>query len=323
METRASHMIVGGFVLALLLGLVAFTMWLVRFDLDADYRDYDVFFDSSVFGLYKRSVVYYQGIPVGEVTDIELSKYDPSQVRVELELRGAVPVVEGSTASLEFQGLTGVAYIELKGGPRGAPQIVAEAGEERPVIPSETSGFQALFQGAPDLLNETVKVVGQLQKLLSDENVGKLSATIENVADLSSNLAGGTEDLATIAASLRTTLDEVSVAANRMSKLAETSEDVLDTEARALLANTAETMRSATALITRVDALVAANEDNVTQFTSASLPELTRMITDLRAASRNMSRLVGRLEKNPVDVLLGPGEPEYDLKSRKREGGDN
>jgi len=58
METRASYIMVGGFVLTFLAGLIAFAVWIAKVDLDAEYTDYDIYFHGTVSGLYKRSVVY-------------------------------------------------------------------------------------------------------------------------------------------------------------------------------------------------------------------------------------------------------------------------
>ena len=184
METRASHILVGGFVLAFLAGIVGFAIWIAKVDLDAEYKDYDIYFDDTVSGLVKRGTVFYLGIPGGEVRDITLAPHDPRKVRVWVRLRAEVPVNEGAVARLEFQGFTGVAYIELDGGPPTAPLLAPHPGQERPVIPAETSGLQAIFQSAPDLLDATGLVVAQVQKLLNDENIAEVSSILKNANSL-------------------------------------------------------------------------------------------------------------------------------------------
>ncbi len=62
--------------------------------------------------------------------------------------------------------------------------------------------------------------------------------------------------------------------------------------------------------------MVATNEGAVTQFVNASLPEVSRMILDLRVTARNLSRLVSRIEQNPAEVIFGSKEAEFDLKKR-------
>jgi len=316
METRASHILVGSFVLTFLAGLVAFAIWIAKVDLDAEYIDYDIYFDGSVSGLYKRSIVYYSGIPVGDVRDITLAPHDAQKVRVWIRLRAEVPVTEGAEAKLEFQGLTGVAYIELKGGPPGGAAIVAEEGQDRAVIRAGTSAFQAVYEGAPDLINQAIKAVVQIQKLLDDDNIKSLSNTLKNADHLSGNLARGTDDIELVVAEARAVLVKATEAADNISKLAESGNKLLEKDGELIVHEAVATMQAATDMIKRIDGLVAANEEGITQFVGGSLPEVSRMIVDLRSTAQSLSRLMKRLEQDPAEIIFGTKEAKYDLKTR-------
>ncbi len=316
METRASYMLVGGFVLTFLAGLVAFAIWIAKVDLDAEYIDYDIYFEGTVSGLLKRSIVYYAGIPVGDVRDITLAKQDASKVKVWVRVRAEVPVTEESVAKLEFQGLTGVAYIELSGGAPDAPKLIAKADEERPVIQSEASPLLAIFESAPNLVNEAVLAVGQIQKLLSDDNISNVSGLLKNSERLTGNLADGTEDLAVMMADVKEILTQTKTAAAKINQLVDSGNALLEEEAKLLVQETSKTMQTATALLERIDSMVSANEGAVTQFVNTSLPEVSRMILDLRVTARNLSRLMSRIEQNPSEAIFGTKEAEYDLNKR-------
>lgn len=316
METRASYALVGGFVLTFLVGLVAFAIWIAKVDLDAEYRNYDVYFEGTVSGLLKRSIVYYSGIPVGDVRDITLAPNDPSKVRVWIRLRAEVPVSDASIAQLEFQGLTGVAYIELSGGSPDAPPLLPHPGQERPIIKSAPSPILEIFQSAPNLVNEAILAVGQLQKLLSDENVASVSGLLRNSDRLTRNLADGTEQLPAIVADVREILTQTKAATEKINTLVENGNTLLEGDAKILVAEAITTMQTATTLLARVDNMVGANETAVTQFVNTSLPEVSRMILDLRVTARNLSRLMSRIEQNPAEIIFGTKEAEYDLKKR-------
>ncbi|MFC4348860.1 MlaD family protein [Kordiimonas lipolytica] len=317
METRASHILVGSFVLAFLAGLIAFAIWIAKVDLDAEYQEYDIFFDGSVSGLYKRSIVYYLGIPVGDVRDITLAPHDSEKVRVLVRLRSEVPVNEETYARLEFQGLTGVAYIEIKGSPQGSAPLKAKAGQERPVIRSEASPIQEVFETAPNLINEAILTVGQVKKMLAEENLERVSNILENTERATRNIADGTEDLDALMVEVREVMARVNETAAKLGTLADSGNKLLAEDGERLVAEAIETMNAAQAMLERVDALVAANEDSVTQFVQGSLPEVTRMIMDLRSTARSLSRLVRKIEQNPAETLLGPKESTYDLDARK------
>lgn len=312
-------MLVGGFVLSFLAGLIAFAIWIAKVDLDAEYKDYDIYFDGTVSGLYKRSIVYYLGIPVGDVRDITLAPQDPSKVRVWIRLRAEVPVSEASVARLEFQGLTGVAYIELSGGSPNSPPLESHLGAERPIIAAEPSPLLEIFDSAPNLVNEAIKMLGQIQKILSNENVANISKTLSNTERLTGNLANGTDNLEVMIADVQVILAEAKNAAMKINTLIDNGNTLIEEDARKLIAEASGTMQAATAMLNRVDGLVAANEGTVTQFIGSSLPEVSRMILDLRLTARSLSRLVSRIEQNPSEALFGAKEAPYNLKTRQTE----
>jgi phospholipid/cholesterol/gamma-HCH transport system substrate-binding protein len=319
METRASHILVGAFVLAFLSGLIAFAIWIAKVDLDAEYRDYDIYFDGTVSGLYKRSIVYYLGIPVGDVRDIRVAEQDSSQVHVLVRLRDEVPVTESTTARLEFQGLTGVAYIELKGGTSGGKPLVPPPGRERAAIPSEASPLLEFYESAPNLINEAILAIQQIQKLLSDQNLNKVGTILDNADKVSANLAAGTEDLDALVADMRGVMTQIGEATTKLNTLADSGNKFLNEDAALLVSEAVKAVNAAENTLNRIDGLVAANEGNITQFVGTSLPEVSRMIVDLRRTARSLSRLVSRIERNPGEALFGPAESKYDLKTRKEE----
>ena len=72
MEIRASYVLVGVVVLAILVGIAAFSVWLVKADGDRQVALYEIAFAGSVSGLQKDGQVRYRGIPVGRVANIRI-----------------------------------------------------------------------------------------------------------------------------------------------------------------------------------------------------------------------------------------------------------
>ena len=125
METRANHIWVGTVTLLLMAGLAALLIWIARLS-QHEQNDYDIFFKQSVDGVAKGSEVSYSGVPVGQVKEITLWEKDPSFVRVRIKVDRKVPILQGTTASLQGS-FTGVSTIQLSGAIKGAPPI-AEPG---------------------------------------------------------------------------------------------------------------------------------------------------------------------------------------------------
>ena len=111
METKASHLLIGGFVLIVVAGVFAFVTWLAKLEIDREFSRYLIVFEGSVTGLSRSSDVLYNGIPVGSVAAIEIDPADPSRVRVTVEVAGATPIRADSIATLELKGITGVSQV--------------------------------------------------------------------------------------------------------------------------------------------------------------------------------------------------------------------
>ena len=130
MEIRASYVVVGAVVLALLAGLAAFSLWLVDAGVDRDLARYDIAFAGSVSGLQEGGQVLYRGIPVGRVAEIRIDPDNVENVLVAVDIDRATPIKEDTVAALEFQGLTGVAYVQLRGGTQESARLDPNALED-------------------------------------------------------------------------------------------------------------------------------------------------------------------------------------------------
>ena len=115
METRAPFVVVGAFVLAAIGAVFGFVYWL--HNTGGRCADlHHVQFDGSVPGLLVGAAVLFNGIRVGEVTDLGLAPDSPRRVNATISVASTTPVQADTKVGLEFQGLTGVPVIALEGG---------------------------------------------------------------------------------------------------------------------------------------------------------------------------------------------------------------
>ena len=140
METRSNHVLVGAVVLILLAVLALFTVWLARVNTTSE-KEYDIFFKQAVDGLNKGSQVAFSGVPAGQVKEIGLFKPDPSLVRVRIAVNADVPVLQGTTATIQGVGFTGVSQIQLDGAVKGAQPLTQVGPQGCPVVPSSAGGL--------------------------------------------------------------------------------------------------------------------------------------------------------------------------------------
>ena len=135
METRAPFVVVGAFVLAAIAAVFGFVYWLQNTGGLGPRTTYHVQFEGSVPGLLVGAAVLFNGIRVGEVTDLGLAPGNPRGVNATISVASTTPVRADTKVGLEFQGLTGVPVIALEGG-----MLVAKAARCRRSSPSPARG---------------------------------------------------------------------------------------------------------------------------------------------------------------------------------------
>ena len=188
METRAPFVIVGAFVLAAIMAIFGFVYWLQNTGGLGPRASYRVQFEGSVPGLLVGAPVLFNGIRVGEVTELGLASGNPRAVNATISVVSTTPVRVDTKVGLEFQGLTGVPVIALEGG----TQLVQSG--KVPTLVAEPGAGQGMTQAARDALRKVDTVLS--------ENSGALKDTIANFKVFSEGLARNTGKLDGIVAGL-------------------------------------------------------------------------------------------------------------------------
>lgn len=188
METRAPHVLIGVFVVAAILAVFGFVYWLNNTGGIGPRTNYRVQFQGPVPGLLVGAGVLFNGIRVGEVTQLGLAPDNPRFVNATISVSSVTPVRADTKVGLDFQGLTGVPVVTLEGG-----TIVAKSGEPLTLI-AEAGAGQSMTQAARDALRRVDSVL--------EDNSGPLKDTIANFKTFSDGLARNTGRLDGILAGL-------------------------------------------------------------------------------------------------------------------------
>lgn len=225
METRANYALIGLFTLAVLTAAFGFVFWFSGKDAGAKLATYRIVFNGSVSGLSRGAQVLYNGLRVGEVTSIQLAPNDPSKVIARIEIDAATPMNVDTKARLEFQGLTGVASIQLSGGGPDSAKLV-QNGTEPPAINADRSDFQDLLESAQRLAKKADDVLGRADQILAD-NQGSISATVRNIETFSGALASNSEGVNKFLSSTGNAADKIASLSVDLQKLTETVDNVV------------------------------------------------------------------------------------------------
>jgi phospholipid/cholesterol/gamma-HCH transport system substrate-binding protein len=188
METRAPFIIVGAFVLAAIGAVFGFVYWLHNSAGTGTRTLHHVQFDGSVSGLLVGAAVLFNGIQVGEVTDLGLAIDNPRRVNVTIAVATGTPVRADTKAGLDFQGLTGVPVIALEGGKDVEPSTGVQT------LVADPGAGLSMTQAARNALSRVDSVLA--------DNAEPLKDTIANLKIFSAGLAKNTGGLDNIVAGL-------------------------------------------------------------------------------------------------------------------------
>src|SRR5258708_5355279 len=187
METRENYVLIGAFTLAVVLGVFGFVYWFQNIGGTGERAFYRVQFEGSVSGLRTGASVLFNGIKVGEVTELRLDPAKPKQVVAGISIDKGVAVRKDTEISLEFQGLTGIAALWLKGGTPAEPALVGgkTAKEESPMLIAPAGATQDVTTAARDALRKVQELIEENQKTIKStlENIDKFTATLARNSD--------------------------------------------------------------------------------------------------------------------------------------------
>jgi phospholipid/cholesterol/gamma-HCH transport system substrate-binding protein len=193
MEIRARYVLVGLFSLAVILAGFGFVYCLENFGGLTERTSYRIRFEHSVSGLLLGSAVQFNGIRVGEVTDLKLNPADPREVVVTIAVTADTPVRADTKIGLVFGGLTGVPEVALTGGTPDSP-LPQSANGEPPLLVAESAAAQDWTEAAREAFS-------RIDSLLA-ENSEALKNTLANLDTFTSALAKNADSVEGIMAGL-------------------------------------------------------------------------------------------------------------------------
>lgn len=317
METRASYILVGSFVLTLLLALFAFTVWVAKIQLEESRQPYRIFFTGSVTGLQTGSPVRYQGIPIGTVTDLRLDPENVTQVRVTIEVAKDTPIKTDSIASLEVQGVTGGAYVQISGGTTDSELLKNAENRGIPVIPSRPSTLATVVDAAPQILARVLELTDRLSAgLMSPENVQAMTETLTNARQVSGDVAAATKGLDGTVRELGGLMAELN---RTVATIGPHLDRTVVQAGKSMATVTADVHELTTSLkqaSVQLNAMVGENRQPVRDFATTGLYEITLLVTQLRDLSAQISRVVTRIDNDPSNFLFGGTRNGVEIRGR-------
>ena len=332
MENKSHALAAGAFVIlvtALLIGLAA---WLMR---DTRIRDKLEFSTrESVTGLAEQAPVRYRGIAVGKVDSIEFDPKVRGNVLVQLAIDQGTPITKSTYAVLGYQGVTGLAYVQLDDGGQSQDLIDLTA-SITPRIELKPSLLSKLSDQGANILIQVEETAKRLNLLLAPDNQKALIGSVQAVGQSAVNFSVqvskmqsvldaqfGPErtDIPALVRDTRQTMQALQSTSSEFSKTA-----VETTKAAAALSNVAQRVAEKGGTLDRVnDGITSATSSvqavgqSAQSLTANTLPRTARMMDDAARAARSTERVVNSLGDNPQSLIFGnavvppgPGESGF------------
>lgn len=310
METRANYVWVGAVSLLLLGLLVAFIFWLAQLG-NANRKEYDIFFEQSVGGVSNGSEVTFQGVPAGQVTQIELWRQNPEFVRVRISLDDGIPILQGTTASISAS-FTGVSTVSLGGAVKGAPEITEPGPEGVPVIPAEPGGLGEILASAPLLLERVATLTDRLTRLLSDENQASIGGILKNTDRISGQLADMAPEVRTTLVELQGTLAQSTKTLDAFEGTLRSTDNLLNNEGQSLARELRTTLQSAQRAAATLEATMEDVRPGARELATTTLPLANATLQDLRRTSEALRQVTETIQTDGAGALVGGQRlPDY------------
>jgi len=303
METRANHVLIGAFTIGVFILAILFALWAAKYTTEKSFEEYDVVFQEAVTGLTVGSPVLYSGISVGAVRNLSLVRDDPRKVVARIRLSADTPVKTDTRAKLTLTGLTGTAVIQLTGGSPGSPALQAPKGKRVATIPSEPSALQNIAATASE-------IVDRVNKLLSNDNVARVTRTLEQLDQVTGAIAGEREEIAGLIRSARAASEKLEATLASADKTLVGLDQGVVQKLPEIVAKLDRTLAQLENTSQNANAMLSENREAIADFSNDGLGQVGPTMRQLRSLIRELDDLADKVETNPAGFILGREQPK-------------
>jgi len=315
METKANYVLVGIFTLVALFLAFMLVYYTARLGERSNLEPLDVRIPGSVTGLSVGSQVLFNGIRVGQVQRLVLDPSNPNMVIAKTDINGTTPITRSTQASLGFQGLTGVAFIQLSGGSIHEPNLLKEAKKADSVarIDADPSTLNNLLATAQDIFNRANSILGNLEEFVKDAR-GPLTQTVNNVQGFSSVLKDRSGDIGKIIDNTNQMMARLNQSSQNINGLMAKLDKMLSPDDKnSVAAQMRQTLASIQQTADSINKNIGPIAANLQNFSGSGLRQMQALIIESRLSLQRIERAISGIEQNPQRILFG-GEgsvPQY------------
>ncbi len=301
MENKSHAFAAGAFVLVVAALLAALAAWLTRDS--SEQRVFEISSPEGVTGLQPQAGVRFKGVLVGRVTDIALDTVQRGNVLLRIAVNEQAPITQSTFATLGFQGVTGLAFVQLddKG---EQPAALVATGSTPPRIPMRPSMVSRFTEQGGNLLTQMEQASGRVNTLLDVENQKALMDAIQQMGQAAANVS-----------TLARRADQVlGVQADATLKSMQATSERLGASADSVRTSAAEFQRMSRRMnepggtLDKIAQSTDALAHTSRQVNAQLLPRLNRATDDTARTLRQVGRAVDAVGDSPQSLLWGKGQ---------------
>ncbi len=303
MAQNRSYFLIGLFVTVGVLIGVAGIVWLGASKYFQKGALYATYFDESVQGLQKDSIVKFRGVDIGTVKQIGVA---PDQRLVEVVMKIEVKDfnVNGVVAKLTMAGITGIVYVELD--------------RKKPDEPSLTPGFEAPYPVIPSARSDIKQIessVNEVIKRIKEIDFAGISTQVIKTAKDVDGLVKGDK--------MKRIMTNAGVAAGKLADASEKIDNfVAGGSVNEVVAQAGEAVKDARAVIAEVKTdlermRMTDTAESVNRFVERTSTKVDSTLTEVELTAETLRRAADSLEAL-IDRI--GADPSLLIFSRPRKG---
>lgn len=210
MENKARYTVVGLFLLIFTCAMIAFVIWLARYDIDKiNAKEFRLYSKNSISGLTENSIVIYKGLDIGTIEKIRINPEDLEEIEIILKITNPNIIKENSYAIIQSQGVTGNKIVEIDGGTQQAKPLFKD-NKKFAIIPLKKSFIEKLTTNADSIGIKLESVLKSFEKMLNDKNLKNIENILNNTNKASKNFDTTITKINTLVdSSLSNTLEKI------------------------------------------------------------------------------------------------------------------
>jgi phospholipid/cholesterol/gamma-HCH transport system substrate-binding protein len=323
MERKAHYALIGTFVLVSLAALLAFTAWLSNAQFDKKFDNYEISFRGGVQGLSEGTEVRFNGLKVGDITELRIDPNDNNSVIVDIQVESNTPIDFESIGRMEPLGLTGLNYIQIiPGGPNS--RLIKSSTDKDPFrLKGEASRIDLLLGSGGTVMESSQAALARINAVMTPEAIMDFHEILNNLRVITSNfvdLKVDPEIFNRTMQSIEQASSDVSLAADAVDVAAKDFDVLIETDVKTVLDRSKISMEKLDKTLSAIEVLskdsnqlITDGRDAINRLSNSGLTDIEETIDSIRRVVLGLESILINFEQNPTAFIVGSSEEKVEL----------